>query len=105
MNPEQALLNRMSPNQFENLTRANIERMGDDDGLDEWLPDVADDVTTVEVGIWRCAYNNPELDDDILCDNAELWESPFDWEPECGWCGRKAFLVEYVGRFDFEAST
>jgi hypothetical protein len=83
----------MSREQLANLVRGNVERLTDDE-LGSWLPDVVDDIRSVEVGLWRCG----------CCDNPTLWESPFDWEPECGWCRRKALLVEVVGTFDYSLS-
>jgi hypothetical protein len=96
----------MSKAQLENLVTENVERMADDHGLNEWLLGVATDVRSVEVGIWRCPSGEITCaegccgDECECCDNAGLWESPLDWESECG-CGRKAFLVEVVGRFDY----
>jgi hypothetical protein len=84
----------MSRAQLENLVRGNVQRMADDDDLSSWLTDVAVDVHNVEVGIWRCAQGGDD----------SLWESPFDWKPECGCCGCKAFLVEVVGTFDYSLS-
>jgi hypothetical protein len=81
----------MSREQLANLVRGDIQRMHDDDGLASWLPEVAADIHNVEVGIWRCAQGGDD----------SLWESPFDWRPECVCCGCKAFLVEVVGCFDF----
>lgn len=104
---ESVLRSRMSRGQLENLVRENIERMSDEQGLDEWLPHVVADITSVEVGLWRCPSGEvtcPEgaCGDCDCCGNTTLWQSPLDWAPECGWCGRKALLVEVVGRFDFE---
>ena len=103
---ENVLRSRMSRGQLENLVRDNIERISDDQVLDDWLPHVAADIRAVEVGVWRCLSGKVtcpegECGDCDCCENAELWESPLDWEPECGHCGRKALLVEIVGRFDF----
>jgi hypothetical protein len=99
----------MSKAQLENLARDKIERIADSDS--SWLRDVAADVHNVEVGIWRCVQGGESrccagLDCDCgeCCENGALWESPLDWEPECGWCGRKALLVEIVGLFDYAPS-
>jgi hypothetical protein len=97
----------MSKLQLENLVRNNVKRMDDDHKLDWWLPGVATDVSSVEIGLWRCpsgeiACAEGCCGDCDCCDNADLWESPLDWEPECH-CGRKAFLVEVVGRIDYSA--
>jgi hypothetical protein len=98
----------MSKAQLENLVTENVERIDDDHGLNEWLPGVATDVRSVEVGVWRCPSGDVLCaegmcsDECGCCENAGLWESPLDCEPECH-CGRKAFLVEVVGCFDYSA--
>jgi hypothetical protein len=99
----------MSTAQLENLVRNNVERMEDDHGLNEWLPGVAADVQSVEVGVWRCPSGEITCaegycggDPDCgCCDNAGLWESPLGWVPVCPGCGRKAFLLETVGLVDY----
>jgi hypothetical protein len=100
----------MSKAQLENLVTENVKRMDDDHDLNEWLPGVAANVRGVEVGVWRCPSGETTCvegccggDGCECCDNAGLWESPLDWEPECR-CGRKAFLVEVVGCFDYSAA-
>jgi hypothetical protein len=96
----------ISKAQLENLVRDRIERMADDSDL-SWLRDVADDLSNVDVGVWRCPSGEVGCaegmcDDDCnCCENAELWESPLEWEPKCMYCGRPALLVEIAGRFDY----
>jgi hypothetical protein len=97
----------MSRAQMMNLVTECIERTEDDHGLNDWLTGVAADAHSVEVGVWRCPVGEVTCAEGMCgdcgcCDNARLWESPLDWEPECR-CGRKAFLVEIVGRFDSSA--
>jgi hypothetical protein len=99
--------------QLENLVTDNVERMHDH-GLSDWLPEVESDVSQVEVGVWRCQSGEVTCDEGCCgdcdcCGNAGLWESPLNadlmaWEPQCGECGRKAFLVEVVGCFDYSAA-
>jgi hypothetical protein len=97
----------MSKAQLENLVRNNVERMEEDHGLNEWLPGVATDVHSVEVGVWRCPSGDVLCaegmcsDECDCCGNAGLWESPFDWQPQCSGCNRPALLVEHVGTFDY----
>jgi hypothetical protein len=98
----------MSHEQLENLVRDRIERLTDDSDL-SWLRDVADDLSNVEIGVWRCPSGEitcaeGACGDCDCCNNVTLWESPLDWEPECGWCGRKALLVEIVGCLDYAPS-
>jgi hypothetical protein len=88
----------MSREQLENFAFGRADRLSDDRELWDWLPHVAQDVSDVEVGLWRCAHGD---EGEESCWNDTLWESPFDWSPRCGWCGRKAALVEYVGSFNF----
>jgi hypothetical protein len=98
----------MSREQLENLVRERIERMADDTELGSWLPDVVDDLSSVQVGIFRCVQGGesrccagPDCDCDECCENGALWESPLDWSPACMYCGRPALLVEIAGRFDY----
>jgi hypothetical protein len=97
----------MSKAQLENLVTENIKRMDDDHDLSEWLPGVAANVRSVEVGVWRCPSGEVVCaegmctDECGCCDHSALWESPMSWEPECGTCGRKAFLLETVGLVDY----
>jgi hypothetical protein len=50
------------------------------------------------VGVFRCAYNGIEEDDDEKCDNASLWQAPLEdwWSPVCQECGHGAVLVEVL---------
>jgi hypothetical protein len=96
----------MNKAQLENLVRNNVERMEDDHGLSWWLPDVATNVQSVEVGLWRCPSGEITCAEGMCgdcecCSNSNLWESPFDWQVECADCGQPALLVEYVGRIDY----
>jgi hypothetical protein len=96
----------ISTAQLENLVRNNVERLEDDHELNEWLPNVVADVQSVDVGLWRCPSGEITCaegccGDCECCDHTALWESPFDWQPQCSWCNRPALLVEYVGRFDY----
>jgi hypothetical protein len=75
----------MSAAQLENLVRNNVDRLEDDRELNEWLPGVATDVSSVDVGLWRCPSGEIACDEGCcgdcdFCDNAGLWESPFDWD-------------------------
>jgi hypothetical protein len=95
----------MSKAQLKNLVTDRVERMHDH-GLSDWLPNVVSDVSNVEVGVWRCPVGEvtcPEgcCGDCGCCENAGLWESPFDWQPQCVYCNRPALLVEHVGTFDY----
>ena len=98
----------MNKAQLKNLAAENIERMENDHDLATWLPGVTADVRSVEVGVWRCPSGEIACADGLCndecgcCDHPALWESPLDSEPECH-CGRKAFLVEVVGRIDYSA--
>jgi hypothetical protein len=100
---------KISTAQLENLVCNNADRLEDDHGLNEWLPGVAADVRSVDVGLWRCPSGEITCDEGCCgdcdcCDNSRLWESPFDWQVECPDCGQPAFLVECVGRFDLSAA-
>jgi hypothetical protein len=71
----------MSAAQLENLVRNNVDRLEDDRELNEWLPGVATDVSSVDVGLWRCPSGEIACDEGCCgdcdcCDNAGLWESP-----------------------------
>jgi hypothetical protein len=97
----------MNKTQLENLATENIERIKDDHGLATWLPEVAADVRSVEVGVWRCPSGKVNCaegmctDECGCCEKVALWESPLGWAPVCPGCGRKAFLLETVSLVDY----